>query len=188
MWRNLPPVHMGWTLFGPIQASGQFGGPLWVPMNISSTRRNLSPAPQMARSRKSKPPEKGPKDSIGGILVHRFATDPVPKKGRFGVILPTLAGAAVGGSCGLIGEGLGAGGSLPGIAILGLAGATIGSKIDGEDGSKWTKILATTGAIVGAAGVVAGAVGGTAGAIAGGVSLAGTGFAVGHLFQHFNEK
>lgn len=157
-------------------------------MNISSTRRNLSPTPKKAPAPKNGPQEEGPKDSIGGILVHRFATDPVPKKSKLGVILPALAGAAVGGSCGLIGEGLGAGASLPGIAILGLAGATIGSKIDGEDGSKWTKILATTGAVVGAAGVVAGAVGGTAGAIAGVVSLAGTGFAMGHLFQHFTEK
>ena len=157
-------------------------------MNISSTRRNLSPVARQAVAPRSAPQEGGPKDSLGSILVHRFATDPVPKKSKLGVILPALAGAAVGGSCGLIGEGLGAGASIPGIAILGLAGATIGSKIDGEDGSKWTKILAATGAVVGAAGVVAGAVGGTPGAIAGGVSLAGTGFAMGHLFQHFSEN
>lgn len=157
-------------------------------MNISSTRRNLSPTFRKALAPTTEAQAESPKDSIGGILVHRFATDPVPKKSKLGVILPALAGAAVGGSCGLIGEGLGAGASIPGIAIMGLAGATIGSKIDGEDGSRWTRILTATGAVVGAAGVVAGAVGGTVGAIAGGVSLAGTGFAMGHLFQHFSEK
>lgn len=129
--------------------------------------------------------KRGEVDSLSGILVKRFATDPVPSTSKLGVILPALGGAALGGAAGLIGEGLGAGASIPGIAILGLAGAAVGSKIDGEDGSKWTKILAATGAFAGAAGVVAGAMGGTAGAIAGGVSLAGTGFAMGHLFQHF---
>ncbi|MFA7483705.1 MAG: hypothetical protein WC314_24620 [Vulcanimicrobiota bacterium] len=156
-------------------------------MNISSTKRTLSPHSTRAAVPQPRPEEQAPRDSLSGILVHRFATQPMPKQSKLGVILPALGGAAVGASCGLIGEGLGAGASIPGIAILGLAGAALGSKIDGKDGSKWTKILAATGAVVGAAGVVAGAVGGTAGAIAGGVSLAGTGFAMGHLFQHFTE-
>lgn len=155
-------------------------------MNISSTKRTIPLARKAPKTASPGKKEKSP-DSLAGILVHRFATDPVPKSGKLGLILPAVGGAALGGSAGLIGEGLGAGASIPGIAILGLAGAAVGSKIDGEDGSKWTAILGATGAVIGAAGVVAGAVGGAPGAVAGGVSLAGTGFALGHLFGHFNS-
>jgi hypothetical protein len=155
-------------------------------MNISSTKITSSLARRPARAAASSKNAESP-DSLSSILVQRFATDPVPKSSKLGVILPAVGGAALGGAAGLIGEGLGGGASIPGIAILGLAGAAVGSKIDGDDGSKWTRILGAAGAVVGSAGVVAGALGGVPGAIAGGVSMAGTGFALGHLFQHFTE-
>lgn len=157
-------------------------------MKISSTQRNFQ-TPSVTRKAAPSVKEDAPSspDSLSGILVHRFATQPVPKQNKWGVIAPTVAGAALGAATGLIGEGLGAGAALPGIAIVGLAGATIGSKIDGGKSSKWTAILGGAGAVIGAAGVVAGAVGGVPGAVAGGLSLAGTGFALGHLYQHFQS-
>ena len=152
-------------------------------MKISSTQRTLQ---QALRNAPKAPTPSAPTDSLSlsGVLIQRFSTAPVPEQNKLGVLLPAAGGLALGGAAGLIGEGLGAGASLPGIAILGLAGAALGSRIDGGQGNKWTKILAGTGAVIGSAGVVAGALGGVPGAVAGGISLAGPGFALGHLFQH----
>ena len=156
-------------------------------MKISSTKYPSSPL--KAQPTPAQPPAEPsqPADQVKLSLVSQIAQDPLPKGSRLTTLVPAAGGLAVGIGAGIIGGGIGAGAALPGVGILGVAGAALGSKIDhagGQEGKKWTTILACVGAGVGAAGVVAGAVGGTAGAVASGLSLAGTGFALGHLLSH----
>ena len=149
-------------------------------MNISSTRRTPGVRPQPAKLTQA---QQEPRLS----LVDSMASDPLVSGRKSALIVPTVGGLAVGAALGVIGDGLGAGAAVPGIAALGVVGAAVGSRIDqavGKDGKTWKRVLSAVGATVGAAGVVAGAVGGAPGAIAGGVSLAATGFALGHLYTH----
>lgn len=153
-------------------------------MNISSTM----PSPIVRRAPKSAPTEDMvPKDTFGGKVLTKLADGPFPKDHKLSVILPAAGGLVLGAAVGLIGDGLGAGAALPGLAILGLAGAAIGTKIDGigeGEGTRWAKILGGVGLGLGGAGVVAGALGGVPGAVVGAISLGGTGFALGHLYDH----
>lgn len=156
-------------------------------MKISSTKFVSTSSQALPAAAKPTSEPAPPQDQVKLSLVSQIAQDPLPKGSRLTTLVPAAGGLAVGIGAGIIGGGIGAGAALPGVGILGVAGAALGSKIDhaaGQQGKKWTTILACVGAGVGAAGVVAGAVGGTAGAVASGLSLAGTGFALGHLLSH----
>ena len=123
-------------------------------------------------------------------LVDSMAVDPLVSENKAALLVPTVGGLALGAAAGVIGDGLGAGAAIPGIAALGVVGAAIGSRIDhaaGGEGKTWKRVLAAVGATIGAGGVVTGAVGGAPGAVAGGLSLAASGFALGHVYAHMGK-
>lgn len=152
-------------------------------MKISTTKPQLSLRTKPLQKQEST----APTDRMDLSFIKRVTADPFPKGKKAALAIPAVGGLAVGAAAGVIGEGLGGGAALPGIGLLGVAGAALGSKLDGlseGESKKWTICLAATGGLLGAAGVVAGAVGGWPGAVAGGISLGGAGFALGHLLSH----
>jgi hypothetical protein len=158
-------------------------------MKISTTKRVASPVSEPNKpSHTPEQPNRGAQiDSVRLGFIQKLTDDPLPSGNRAAILIPTAGGVALGAAAGIIGKGLGSGAAIPGIAILGVAGAALGARIDGlgeKQGKRWTMILGGAGAAIGAAGVVAGAVGGVPGAVAGGLSLGGASFAIGHLYSH----
>ena len=155
-------------------------------MKISSTK---NPTSFRSTAKPAKVTKAEPKEPTDLSFIARVANDPLPQGNKLSLLIPTAGGLALGAAAGVIGRGFGGGAALPGVAVFGVAGAALGSKLDGlsDSGSrKWTIGLSVAGGLVGGAGVVAGAVGGWPGAVAGALSLGGTGFAMGHLLTHTN--